>query len=295
MFEWIDEWFKLTWNTFDTEQPADRRQLWRNALTNEEQFGLIAADPAGPPPGGGRMIESGDGSLRELRAAKDEEYLYLRLRFDRPAPWRAGAVAIGFDVRPGGNRGLPGMPGVDPAADVALTVAGDGSVRVAQAAADDPIAAMYGRRHFVPVRTAALRPGSGVWDGVRLMLNRPYTVPVTGADHPTELADVSLLRRGDWREPTNLVRGNGDLLELRIPWAYLTYSDPSSNRVWVARRDGTIGSAASGRLGIDVVTGDAITATDGFAWQPWNTVSWHERRKAGWDAVRAAVAEVSRP
>ena len=52
LFEWIDEWFKFTWNTRDLEQPADRRALWRNALTNEEHFGLIAADtrrPGRPP------------------------------------------------------------------------------------------------------------------------------------------------------------------------------------------------------------------------------------------------------
>ncbi len=42
-FEWIDEWFKLTWNTVELELPADRRQMWRNPLTNEENFGLLAA------------------------------------------------------------------------------------------------------------------------------------------------------------------------------------------------------------------------------------------------------------
>ena len=45
LFEWVDEWFKFTWNTLELELPGDRRQLWHNDLTNEEFFGLLAAEP----------------------------------------------------------------------------------------------------------------------------------------------------------------------------------------------------------------------------------------------------------
>jgi hypothetical protein len=242
------------------------------------------------------VIASGGAAVGEVRAAKDEEYLYLRLQLGRPAPWLTQPFAIGFDVRPGGNRGLPGMAGVDPQADVALTIGEDGSAHIAQAASSDPIAFMYGlAHHYVKVHAADLRPGSGVWDSPRLMLNRPYTVPVSDRPHPPELADVGTLHWGDWREPTNLVRVSGDQLDLRIPWAYLTYSDPSSNRIWVTHDDGTISSTVAGPIGITVVSGGQVTDTTGFFWKPWNTVTWHERRKAGWDAVRQAVAEVSQP
>ena len=44
LFSYTDEWFKRTWNTMDMEKPEDRRQLWQNALTNEEQFGIVAAE-----------------------------------------------------------------------------------------------------------------------------------------------------------------------------------------------------------------------------------------------------------
>jgi hypothetical protein len=295
MFEYIDEWFKLTWNTFDTEQPGDRRQLWHNAMTNEEQFGLVAADPAGPPADGGAVIASGDGAVREVRAAKDEEYLYLKLRLSHAHPWTSSPLAIGFDVRPGGNRGLPGMPGVDPGADVSLEIARDGTARIEQAASTDPIAFTYGLAHgFLEVHPNDLRPDSGVWDRVRLILNRPELIRPTGQVRPIELADVSELHRGDWSEPTHLVRSSGDQLDLRIPWAYLTYSDPSSNRIWVTHSDGTVTTEAAGPIGISVVDGGHVTATSGFSWKPWNSVTWHERRKAGWGEIRAAVADVSR-
>ena len=45
LFAWQDEWFKFTWNTIDLELPGRRRDLWRNPLTNEENFGVIANEP----------------------------------------------------------------------------------------------------------------------------------------------------------------------------------------------------------------------------------------------------------
>ncbi len=71
------------------------------------------------------MIAESRGPVREVRAVKDEEYLYLLLRLDRPESWRGHAVTIGLDTRPGGNRGLPNHPGVFPSADVALVVGPD--------------------------------------------------------------------------------------------------------------------------------------------------------------------------
>jgi len=35
-------------------------------------------------------------------------------------------------------------------------------------------------------------------------------------------------------------------------------------------------------------------ASPGYGWEPWQRVSWHERRKAGWATLRAAFAEAVR-
>ena len=191
LFEWLDEWFKFTWNTWDLEQPAERRALWRNALTNEEQFGLIAADTRGQAASGGRVIAGADAGVQEVRASHDEEYLYLRLRFDRPGSWRSSPVTVGFDVRPGENRGLPGTRGADPAADVALRIGSGDTAKLVQAAWTDPIAWQYGiARRFVPMHRAHLEQGSGVWDSPRLILNRPTLIRPEHRVYPTELVDV---------------------------------------------------------------------------------------------------------
>jgi hypothetical protein len=207
LFSYTDEWFKRTWNTMDMEKPEDRRPLWQNALTNEEQFGLVAAEAgkqAAVTADGSdeewtrtqsQQIYEGGGTVREVRATHDANWLYLLVR-------RSGekAVQLGFDVRPGGNQGLPGRPGVSPDADVSISLGPGRKAVLHEAAWTDPIGFLYGlARPYVPVEEADLEPGSGAWVRPKLMLNRPYTVPRTGERRPTETLDVSALR---WGPPT---------------------------------------------------------------------------------------------
>ena len=209
LFEWIDEWFKFTWNTIDEEQPAERRALWRNVLTNEEYFGIIGAD-AGPRPavtldgsdrewkaGRSQVLLESRGAVRELRATHDAAYLYLRLRFDSAAD-REHAL-LGLDLRPGANKGLPGTDGAMPGADVALRFDGD-EVRLYRAAWTDALAFQYGvNRKYLEVDRADLKRGSGAWREPQQILNAPHTLPASGEKTPVELRDLSPLRSGATR------------------------------------------------------------------------------------------------
>ena len=86
------------------------------------------------------------------------------------------------------------------------------------------------------------------------------------------------------------VAGGGKTVELRIPWAMLTFSDPSSRQVWVPKADGSVDTLKVGRLGIDVApAGGAAVTTNGYGWDEWNRVDFHERRKAGWPAVQRSM------
>jgi hypothetical protein len=308
VFEWVDEWFKRTWNTQDTALPADRRQLWKNVLTNEAQFGIVAADPGRRATvvldgsarewarNGSERLLRGDGPLRELRATHDAAYLYLLVRR------RAGAaLQIGFDVRPGGNRGLPSRPGVDPAADVALNLSRRSS-SIDWAAWVDPIAFMYGVvRPYVPVDRADLVPGSGAWVAPRLIQNRPYTIPDSGGKvSPTQLMDIGTMRWG--RDPEAggsddrvLAEGGPTTVELRIPWALLTMADPSSRKAWVPHMDGSITTRPVPRIGVAVApAGKPAKTATAYSWKGWNRVRWHERRKAGWPILERAFATAAR-
>ena len=312
-FEWVDEWFKFTWNTFDLEQPAGRRQLWRNPLTNEEHFGVIAAEAGERATAvldgrdedwarqSSQVIAESRGPVREVRATHDEEYLWLRVRFDRDEQWRRGPVRLGFDVVAEGNRGLPGAAGVDPQADVAVTVGPGDRATLRWAAALDPLPFLYGIHHsYIPYDARADRPGSGVWRAPRLIVNRSYGVPGTRRRSPVEMLDVSRLRWGtgdpaaDGFDQRALAHGRGKVLELRLPWSMLAFADPSSMRVLRPLTNGRISTRPVERVGITLaVPGAPPLATGGYGWEPWNRVDSHERRKAGWNALARALADTA--
>jgi hypothetical protein len=293
VFEYLDEWFKRSWNTEPIAQPVDRRPLWKNVLTNEAQFGLVAAEPGARPKVvlDGRAREwrrvpallRSSGPVRELRATSDAGYLYLLVRRRGPA-----AFQVGFDVRPSGSDGLPGRPGVDPAADVALSV-GARSARLDWAAAADSFPSTW------PYFAA-----DGDWAPPRLLLTRPETVPSSGQPLPAQALDLSRLRWGRAPEAGGtddrvLAAGRESLVELRIPWGLLTYADPSSHLVAVPHPDGTVTTLRTGAIGLAVAAaGRPVQAAKPYRFAGWNRVRWHERRKAGWRALARAMAATGR-
>jgi hypothetical protein len=92
----------------------------------------------------------------------------------------------------------------------------------------------------------------------------------------------------------------GPVVELRLPWAMLGLADPSSRQLTDPQPDGTIGPSPlpeSARVGIEVFDGAGRQigkVSSGYGWEPWQRVTWHERRKAGWATLRAAFAEAVR-
>jgi len=314
VFEWADEWFKFTWNTVDYELPNGRRQLWVNPLTNEEHFGLVATDPGSRPvvtvdgeggewsSNGSQVIEENRGALREVRAVKDEGYLYLRLILDDPSVWQRKAVTIGADVLPGGNGGLPGLPHVDPEADYAIVLGPGPSGSSLVSSRDDPYWVTYGLgRHYLSSVPPAYPPGPGVgaWHLQRQITNRPLVVPSTGERLAAEWSDVGKLRFGttdptDPRFDCRVTWAAGDCVEIRLPYALIGFADPSSLRALVVSRDGALATSPVSRVGLEVAVGSELATTTGYAWDPWQTVAWHERQKAGIAAFAAAVADVCR-
>jgi hypothetical protein len=272
VFEYVDEWFKKTWNTQDFDQPVDRRALWRNVLTNEEQFGLVAAEP------GRRRKVVLDGRAREwrrngshvllrargreLRATSDAAYVYLLVRRRGSQP-----LELTFD------------------GDVRLSL-GARSARIEWASPTDYLPALYG--HY-GVRD------TGPWTPARLILSRPFVVPTTRAYHALQLLDISRLRWGRSPEAGGtddrvLADGRGSTVELRIPWALLEFADPSSHQVF-APSPGSIALRRIGAISVTVTPGGRARP---YRWAGWNRVRWHERRKAGWPTVRRAFGSVVR-
>ena len=137
LFALFDEWFKVNWLVWKTEQPRERDPLWHNLLDPEEGYGLIAFDPPsrirvdgevtdwrgiapharapgagaraaaatvatsaeGVRPGRPEPKRAGAPMLRALYVTSDAARLYLRLDVDPSAlRGRAKAFGVALDV-----------------------------------------------------------------------------------------------------------------------------------------------------------------------------------------------------
>lgn len=308
VFEWTDEWFKLTWNTVDYEIPGSRRQLWRNPLTNEEHFGLVSMEPGDEPAAivdgdvgewetnDSQVIYESRRGVNVVRAVKDEAYLYLAIELEDANDLDRFGLALGFDVLPGGNGGLPGAQGHDVDADYAFTFTDD-EARAFVRASNDPEAILYGKkRSYFRIREADLRPGSGAWNLQRLILNRPLDIPSTGEHRPVEEFDVGKLVAGT-SDPSSPAFDSRTTwaptpagIEVRIPYQMIGFADPSSRRALRVTKDGTLETVGVERVGISVVLDGREHRTRGYSWDIWNVVSWHERPKAGLEVFARAVS-----
>ncbi len=302
LFAWIDEWFKLTWNTLDFEIPGERRALWMNAWTNEAHFGLMAAEPGESQAvtidgidsewasNGSQVIFEGDGAVRQVRAYKDEGWLYLSVRTDDPDRLTAEPLTVGFDVIDGGAGTLPNGEPSD-VADYALLVA-DGEATLLAAGHADAHRRMNGQAlNMVPFQVEDLLVGAGSWEPQTLIVNRPYPHPVTGETLPAEVMTPGALVRGttDRTSPAFDSRVSwqfsGDFLEVRLPWQGIGFADPSSRLAYTVTDDGAVETADVERVGISVHVGGDSVETGGYSWDPWQQVTWRQVPKKGIEEV----------
>ncbi len=244
------------------------------------------------------MIWEGGSGIRQIRAAHDEAYLYLALRFADAAA--IDGTVLGLDVRNGENSHLPWLEKPRMAtADMALRLSADG-VEIQRAAWTDELAFQYGLGYgFVNADPRKLKQGSGVWHPPRLILNRPYSIPTTDRRSPVEIQNLG--RQGwatqDERSLTLAQRGD-NVVELRIPWAFLGFSDPSSRTLLVPRRDGTVGTeilppSRAIELKAFATDGSELVPNASYNFEGWQTVRWSSRQKAGIDRFADALQQTA--
>lgn len=82
---------------------------------------------------------------------------------------------------------------------------------------------------------------------------------------------------------------SADVVEIRVPYTSIGFSDPSSMRALVVnpRDPETITSRQVDAIRFTFLAGGAVAGTARYAWEPWQSVRYRERMKAG--AARLAA------
>ncbi len=314
VFAWHDEWFKFTWNTIDLTLPRDRRAMWFNRLTNEANFGLLAVE-AGETQ---RIVL--DGRVNDWNAltdvteqsypafdvamTHDEAYVYFKLRKSE-GPWDftnpAHHFLLGFDIVPGGSHSASGIAGSSFAQPIEflLDFQGEGSYLYIQSS-HDPHTWLYGAQHrSIPYDPSYADAKQGKWLNWQLALSGELHLPDTQETIPFDSIDLGELKSGitdpnqtqfnslaDWYV-------EGDVLELRLPWMMLGYTDPSSHQAWASPYAAN-GIKAVDSPGIKVLPmmkeGQEAQSWEGllYRWDGWDVPTYHERPKAGFERLSKA-------
>lgn len=306
VFELSDEWFKFTWNTIDLEIPADRRAMWLNRLTNEEQFGLIANDPGnwtavlldGTDTDWQQLASKKEQTSPSMKIAvhKDEGYLYLLLDKNDQWDWSHDQLIIGFDQQSGGNLNSQVLPVVfSQGIEFLMKIDNEQSAHIQVASSYDAYRYLWGfKKKITRWEDVWSSENNGIFLPWTLCLSRPLFLPATERLIPIEEIDVGVMNHGISDPYSPEYNSLSDyyiqdhLIEVRIPWMLLGYTDPSTNQVWTyPHRKNLDQYTATTSSGINIEVGVVNKLTGQVAmekplhykWENWDTVQSHERKK----------------
>lgn len=262
-FSWIDEWFKRTWITDPMDYLADRRILWQNMLSAEQNFGIIGFRKTN------NDFQTWETfcptcAVSKMDAKADFAYLNLRLHTPEVFPitdtlWIAldtYNAALGESVLPNGktvpNRSEFGLMITHYKAELYVTQAYD----------------LFGIWHgtSTPEQLYHSIPTDGApWQLVRLKNNAPDqevqfigSMQVNRLDLPPSSMDAVTITPG--------------YIDIKLPWTMINVLDPSMLRVIhdnrnTATREDTISDGIAATV---FYHGQEFTPATRYAWETWN-------------------------
>ncbi|XEC95236.1 hypothetical protein AB6A23_01245 [Paenibacillus tarimensis] len=325
LFEWHDEWFKFTWNTFDLEAPSSQRAQWRNRLTNEEHFGVISVEPS---PWNGELIridgERDDWDYKNnhdtlqadefiLNINHDESDLYLLIE-KKSGDWDTPneSIYIGFDTINGGARFNDAAAGIrfPTGIETLLIIEGDEARMLINSAYDQHTWTYGVSNRLIDIDPAYADDSAGRMLPWKLPTDLGFYLPETQVTVPFHDVEVGRMIKGisDPKDPAfnNLsdwhVRGNR--IEIRIPWMLLGFTDPGTRLVWdyLYRAGGFKPVPTEGVRIMPVYLSGARPSSvveaahqHLYQWESWTEPAYHERKKKSFYILRDAFASYTEP
>ncbi|GAB4389528.1 MAG: hypothetical protein Kow0025_15440 [Thermodesulfovibrionales bacterium] len=345
VFSWFDEWYKRNWLFLPYELPADRNRLWFSLQDAEQNYGFLAAYPGYPGPrvtlsgdrsewGGaaslyekntGPAFSFGDGAddaraLARLMAQHDEGFLYILLETRGKVDFTRACYMIGIDTcSPEAGEFL--LPfGTNLRSPVGLKFL----VHLAGRERSRMLACMRYDKYLNAPRglIAPGRSDQGAWVVMQNKANA-RRISKNGRDfYPSRVFSMSGLRFGSLRAGSPHHDSladfyvSGNMIEVRIPWSLMNFTDPSSKTVlWkegaaaTRKTDGVRLVAVSYKPvpgGLHAVgTGRGSNAADHlpgrlthpgdlatYEWDEWETPVYHMYVKESYGVFRESLSAI---
>ena len=308
---WQDEWHKRTWNTLYAID-RDRSVYWSDYQTSGQFFGLLAFDP-----GEEESVCSVDGQPDEWSAADivhETEELTLSLKYDEKFIYlyaqgedldvAATPLYIPIDLTPNSGSTRCEDPALDfeRACDFLIVIDGEDDSRVLVQERYEALMSTYGMEYYL--RDAYVNTpeaDSPTFKPIYLAVTLQDVVPSEDKRTPSgEKAETGALHYGnadpaaeDYDSLADFCF-NDDGVEIRIPWQLLNFSDPSQMLI----HDDYYSCYGVENLQIEALyIGLATDSAQPIALsevqlEGWgNDVTWHERLKPAYSALKAHWTE----
>jgi hypothetical protein len=262
--------------------------------------------------------------FKEIWASHDEGYLYLMARLAEPFNPSEQSIYLGTDTLRGGNRHAPELPGMtlDEGLETLIELSDEKLGHIRIASNYDLHTRLHGKSGMPEVDPKELQDDSGIFKPWKLAVNYLLEYPDSRFDHPFGDIEVGDLLRGSSKpgdpdyNSKAMWQTKDQVLEIRIPWMLLGFSDPSSLSV------NNYTDLSKGKFEVSQVEGvrivpwivkqgkplgwedaDPAKPNDPFpvsglplyTWKSWEKVGYVERPKQSYSIMQQAMREVNRP
>lgn len=253
IFSWQDEWFKRTWNTMDLDNP-DRRPYWSNAQTNEQHFGLLSFDRMKIVIDGYlsdwktneeavvfKTTKDSSSAISAVRIDHDERYLYFAVEYHEPLDEDQTTMIL-LNTHPHQGNTTHGLNKVttEEGMEYLIKIGDEDESRILVDSYYNIHQYLYAHKLSMIDKkyTDGIR-NRGLYDEIRLPLNKQLTIPYTGEVIPFSDYETGKLREGttdlNSAEYDSLadykINYHEGILEVRIPWLLMGFTDPSTKEI----------------------------------------------------------------
>ncbi|WP_232299523.1 hypothetical protein [Pontibacillus chungwhensis] len=301
LFTWQDEWFKKTWNTMPYVEQG-RRAYWFNYLSSETSYGLIGMYPgleddiridgSNEEWGELKKVQTHDvenGPIETISFTHDEGFVYMNARFSEDYEIASEPFRLGVNTLPGGSDVSSSEIGVE----ALITLSGEeGEVKLSSG---------YDPHHRLYKDEQAAQPSPDQkfvpW---KLPVSLKFEPPNTRHAHPFEDVGVGGLKRGDAGafkskdyDPQAFWEMKGNVIEMKIPWALLGFSDPSQRKVVSypdQKESSSITTESVKSIEFLPLIGEEHETSFSYTWDEWSKVNYSERKKSSFYYMKEALS-----
>lgn len=284
-FAWIDEWFKRTWISDPVDYVPDRRVLWHNITSAEQNFGVI-----------GFQMENDELNyfegfcsacpLQDVLMGANYDFLRMKIQTNGYLS-DTDTMIIALDTYSDslGESYLPNGDSLPHRCEFYLLITNESASLMVTQAYD-----LYGNWHGTsgPEQIyKSTRTDHEPWRLVRWKNNNT-------TQEVQYIGNLGVNRLQIPLESTDAVRLNETSVEIRLPWSLLNFTDPSNKTVvHDDRSTPTKEDTISAGVHFSVhYKGLVAASTNRYAWNDWNIVTdYIEYKKASYDILKNELHE----